>query len=228
MKYAKFQQQVADFINKSNLAHIIPTLIRYGQELLEEELRLETMIVNQTNDVGIGDQSFLEPALFIEMKSVRLMSASATHEKYPPLVKKEWDYFSDNKLPLTDAGRPDKYAISNVVETVESSLPDTGITALTAESFVFNRPAGEAYLIEQTFYRKQAVMVEDEDANWWLTNAEEAFLYATLVKARGYLAKDDPRRDQWAGQYIIAKDSIIAKDNRARRGGQISRNKPWR
>lgn len=227
MKYAEFQEQIGDFINKDNLDHIIPSFIRYGQDLLETDLRLESMIVNETNDIAIGDQSFLEPDLFIEMKTVRLIAVS-TFTKYPPLIKKEWDYFVENLLPLTDSGRPKLYARTNIIETSEGSLPDTGITAVDARSFIFDRPSSEAYSIEMSFYRKEAQMSADEAANWWLTNAEEAFLYAALVKASGYLAKDDPRIKIWADLYTTAKDGVEDKDRRARSGGEAPKaNKTW-
>ncbi|MCK4786540.1 MAG: hypothetical protein KAV87_22465 [Desulfobacteraceae bacterium] len=220
MKYLEFKEVVGDWLNKDNLSHIIPSLIRYGQEFLENDLRLEPMQTVQNIAIAQDTQSFLEPDRFIEMVSARLLSADDSHVKHPPLNKKEWQYFVDNGLPYTDARMPKTYARINIAETTDASLPDTGITALSGRSFLFDAPADAAYLLEYTFYRKELPFTTDISTNWWLTNAEEALLHATLIKASTYLANDDPRIKTWLAGYEIAKSSLEEADYRARRGGQ--------
>jgi hypothetical protein len=227
MRYGKLRTTVAEWLDKSNLDHMIPTFIRFGQNLLEAEMRLESMIATQNIALAIGAQSFLEPSLFLELDTVRLMSADDSHVKYKPMTKREWRFFVENHLPSVDPGLPEYYARANVVETTDVSLPDTGITALTARSFVFDRPADVAYILEYSFYRKEAELVADSDTNWWLTNAEEALLYAAMAKAAVYLADDDPRIKTWLTGYELAKEALVSNDRKARRGGsKPSVNRP--
>ena len=129
-------------------------------------------------------------------------------------------------MPRIDSGEPYLYARANIIETTDASLPDTGIDVLTARSFVFERPTNLDYILEYQFYRKEAAFTTSSSTNWWLTNAEEALLHATLVKASVYLANDDPRIDIWLAGYELAKDTLETNDRRARRGGSApNRNK---
>lgn len=219
MGYDQFKQTVTDFLNKRNVADIVPTLIRFGQEKLEKELRLESMIAVVANDIAINAQSFLEPTGFLEMKTVRLLSDSDSHLKYDPLVKREWEWFVENNFPRTDTGRPVNYARLNIVETDDVGLPDTGITAVAARSFVFDHPLDAAYIIETSFYRKETAFSTPSSTNWWLENAEKAFLYATLIEADGFLANNDPRVKTWQKNLEDAVEILEDNDRRARRGG---------
>lgn len=226
MKYAEFKTTVADWLNKSNLNGMIPALIRYGQEMLEADLKLDSMIVVQNIDLASGAESFLEPDRFLEMVTARLISDSDSHIKYDPLQKKEWKFFVDNLYPEVSAGLPLYYSRANIVETTDASLPDTGITALSARSFVFEKPTDADYILEYQFYRKEAEFTTASSTNWWLANAEEALLHAVLVKASVYLANDDPRIDVWLAGYELAKGQLETNDRRARRGGSApNRNK---
>jgi hypothetical protein len=219
MKYGELKTTVGEYLNKKNLNAMIPSFIRFGQAYLEKELRLESMQATQDLALAAGSQSFLEPDLFLEMGLARFMSDTDQHEKFDPMDKKDWEYFLENKLPSTSAGIPKMYSRINIVETTDVSLPDTGITALSARSFVFERPTDKDYVLQYSFYRREAAFTTDSSTNWWLTNAEEALIYASLVKASIFLANGDPRKDVWATGLGLSIDELEENDRAARRGG---------
>lgn len=227
MKYSQLKQRVADYLNKSNLKGMIPSFIDYGQDYLESELRLEPMIALQDIDIAQGVQSFLEPDLFLEMIGARMVSDTSGHDKFQPLSKKEWEHFLLNKLPSADSGMPKLYARINIVETTdqvddEDVLPDTGIDAITARSFLFDRPTDKDYILQYSFYRKEAKLAADSSTNWWLANAEKALIFAALKEASIYLANGDPRKDIWKIGLENALEELENNDNKARRGGETA------
>lgn len=185
--YTTFASMVADYLNRQDLANIIPSFIQMAQERLTRDLRTRQMLALATTTITSTNGTIGLPADFLEMKEMHLVgNPQITLEFQTP------DQFFRNFVNSIN-GRPIYYTIiGNQFQL--APVPDTTYTA------------------QMLYYYKPTFISATNASNIYLTNYPDALLYATLAQAEPYL-KNDARVATWASLYESTIGAILKNDD---------------
>jgi hypothetical protein len=209
MNYAELEQAIKDWINKPNLGKIVPTLIRFGQRDLEDNLRIRPMEYNPTTaNVNAGTASLALPSDYIELLWLKLIDGTAVF----PIAYRE-DY---------------KTMMQLAYNTNDTGLPV--MIARVADNLVFDIKTDIAYTRDWAYYRRLTTLIAaaPSNTNWWSENAEEAFLMACLNKASLYVSgipKED--KEKWASAALETRERLRLGNSSESTSGVILRSAPW-
>jgi hypothetical protein len=213
MNYAELSMAISDWLNKDSIDKVIPTIIRFGQRDLEDNLRIRPMEYHPaTASLAAGEDALALPSDFLELI-------------YLVLIKDNVRYVVDGRES------------SRTLYTERPSVTETGVprhVARVADDFVFDVLLDVAYTRDWMYYRRLPVLVASAsgtppgNSNWWSENAEEAFLMSCLNKSSLYvtgISAEDKKK--WAGAYEANLDRLRFKEAREATGGSVMRSKPF-
>jgi len=213
MNYAELSMAIMDWSNKDSIDKIMPTVIRFGQRDLEDNLRIRPMEYHPaTATVSAGEDALALPSDFLEMILLQLIK-------------------DDVRYPIIDRDSP------LVIYTERPSVTETGLpckVARVADDLVFDVLTDVAYTRDWIYYRRLPVLVASAsgdppgNSNWWSENAEEALLFSCLTKLSMYVTGvSDSDKKKWQDAYDAAKAVLMFKEARETTGGHIVRTSPW-
>jgi len=191
--YSELQTAIQDFLNRDDLASVVPTFISLAEAQMQRELRHPRMM---QRSVGQIDSRY-SPVPEYWLETIRF------HISNPDSYRLELTSLDDMMQLRSESrgqtGRPTHYA--HVGETLE----------------VFPTPDDE-YDIELLYYKKIPALSDSNASNWILEIAPDAYLYGALVQSAPYL-KDDARVQVWGGLYASAIQAINTEGEKQRFGG---------
>jgi hypothetical protein len=214
MNYAELSMAISDWLNKDSIDKVIPTIIRFGQRDLEDNLRIRPMEYHPTTaTVAAGEDALALPSDYLEMI-------------YLVLIKDNVRYPVDGReSPLG-------------MYTERPSVTETGIprkVARVADDFVFDVLTDAIYTRDWSYYRRLPVLVASVagtpagNSNWWSESAEEAFLMSCLNKASLYVTGiTEGDKKKWADAYALNLDRLRLREARETTGGNIIRSSNWK
>lgn len=213
MNYAELSQAIGDWLHKDSLDKIMPTLIRFGQRQLEDDLRIRPMEYHPaTASVAAASASLALPSDYLEM--IYLM-----------LVK------DDVRYPITVRSSP-LAMYSSQFSTIETGTP--AIVSRIADDLVFDVLLDTAYTRDWCYYRRLPVLVASAagtpagNSNWWSENAEEAFLMSCLNKSSMYVTGvSGEDKKKWEDGYLTTLGNLKTKEAREATGGNVLRSAPF-
>lgn len=190
--FAELKTAVADFLNRDDMAAIIPSFVALAEADMNRKLRT---IAQETRSTATLDAQYSQlPLDWLETISIRISGADTR------LVLASLAEISDKRATYNDqAGKPTHYA--HVAGGLE----------------LYPTPDDE-YTAELVYHAKITALTTDGSTNWVLTNHPDAYLYGALVHSAPYL-KDDPRIEVWASLYAAAIASINQASDAARYSG---------
>lgn len=185
--YTTFASMVADYLNRQDLANIIPSFIQMAQERLTRDLRTRQMLALATTTITSTNGTIGLPTDFLEMKEMHLIgNPQVTLEFQTP------DQFFRNVVNSI-SGRPFYYTIiGNQFQLAPK--PDTN------------------YTVQMLYYYEPTFISATNASNIYLTNYPDALLYATLAQAEPYL-KNDARVTTWTSLYESTIATILKNDD---------------
>lgn len=191
--YTQLKSAIADFLDRDDLASVIPTFIFAAEKQMEKEIRHPRMMRRSEGQID----SRYSPVPPTWLETIRL------HVSGDPSYRLELTSL-DDMLQLREQtggtpGRPTHYA--HFGENIE----------------VFPNP-DTAYDIELMYYEKLPVLSDSNTSNWLLEVAPEAYLYGALLHSAPYL-KDDARMQVWGSLYAGAVAGVNNQAEQARFGG---------
>ena len=193
--YTELKSAIADWLNRDDMASVIPTFISLAEVGMERVLRTRNMLVRAT--ANIDTQYSALPGDFLEIRSVKLTGVAPIQ----PLGFQTMEAMDDLDATSTGAGKPLYYSV------VGNQLR------------VHPAPAG-IYVAELAYYAKLDKLSDSVANNWILTQHPDAYLYGSLLQAAPYL-KDDERTAVWTTLYAAAVQAMQAADERASTSGGI-------
>ena len=210
MNYAELAMAISDWLNKDQIDKVLPTIIRFGQRDLEDNLRIRPMEYHPTtSSLSAGEDALALPSDFLELI-------------YLVLIKDNVRYPVDGR----EAAR--------VLYTERPSVTETGIprkVARVADDFVFDVLTDAVYTRDWSYYRRLPVLVAaaPNNTNWWSENAEEAFLMSCLNKASMYVSGiPEGDKKKWADGNLLAREGLKFKEARETTGGSVLRSSNWK
>ena len=197
--FAELKSSIADFLNRDDLASVIPDFITLAEADMNRTVRhwRQEARTSQTIDAQYEDL----PADFLEVVRYYVTSGDT------------------NSLELISQGE--------MLERRERSLNTTGkpqYYAITAGQAEFYPTPDGSYTAELYYMQRIAALSDSNTSNWVLQYYPDAYLYGALVHSAPYLA-DDNRTVVWSSLYQNAINAINMESEKAKFGGSGRRMK---
>ena len=213
MNYAELSQAISDWLNKDSIDKVIPTIIRFGQRDLEDNLRIRPMEYHPaTATIAAGEDNLALPSDFLELIYLQLILSGA---RYP---------IECRESPLV--------MYSGRYSTTETGLPQA-VTRIGDDLF-FDVLLDVQYTLDWCYYRRLPVLTSSTsgtippNSNWWSESAEEAFLMSCLNKASLYVTGiTEGDKKKWAEAYALNLDRLRTREARETTGGNVIRSSAW-
>jgi hypothetical protein len=203
MNYAQLQSNIADFLNRSDLAAVIPTFIGLAESQMERALRVRQMLGRST--AQIDTQYSALPSDFLEAKTFKITS-SRPIQPVEFVTPEQMD--SAEQQSAGANGIPKYFTVVGNQIRVHPS-PDA------------------TYDAELTYFSKLPKLSSSNTSNWLLASSPDAYLYGALMQSAPYL-KDDERVAVWGTLYNTAIEAIKTADQNASASGLVkARVKPF-
>ena len=197
--YAELKTNIADFLNRDDLAAISSTFISLAEDDLN--LRLRHWRQEKRSTAEIDTQYSAIPADMLEI--IRFYTTSGDTRPLELISQAE---MLDRKFRnLNTSGQPAYYALT------------------AGEIEVYPVPDG-TYTSELYYYSRIPALSDSNTSNWVLDYYSSAYLYGSLIHSAPYL-KDDARIQVWAALYQNAIDAINTESEKAKFGGSGRRMK---
>jgi hypothetical protein len=197
--YAELKTNIAEFLNRDDLASISSTFISLAEDDLN--LRLRHWRQEKRSTAEIDTQYSAIPADMLEI--IRFYTTSGDTRPLELISQAE---MLDRKFRnLNTSGQPAYYALT------------------AGEIEVYPVPDG-TYTSELYYYSRIPALSDSNTSNWVLDYYSSAYLYGSLIHSAPYL-KDDARIQVWAALYQSAIDAINTEGEKAKYGGSGRRMK---
>jgi hypothetical protein len=189
MNYTELQAAIASFLNRQDLASVIPTFVSLVEAHLNRTLRHRSMLGRATANLDTDFTTL--PADFLEAKNIQLNTNPVTSLRFVTIEHAD--------LLKTEAtGQPQYYTlVGDTLEVVPS--PDA------------------SYTVELVYYKKLPALASNS-TNWLLTAHPDVYLYGALMQAAPYL-KNDERLQVWGSLYTAAVSDLNASSDKAEFSG---------
>lgn len=193
--YDSLRTAIGDWLNRGDLAAVIPTFIGLAESYFDKNLRAREMWA--TVSITAVDGSAPLPADMAELVTVRSITRG----------NRKLEYVSPREaieIESIDGARVlDYYTIAG------GSLRTVPRLTGTEE-------------IQIDYYARVPRLGASQPTNWLLTRAPEMYLYGALVQSAPYL-KDDARVQTWADLLQRSLDDLRIDDERAEFSGSTLR-----
>jgi hypothetical protein len=198
--YDELKAAIADWLDRADLAPVIPQFVALAEAQFNRVLRVRQMIKRAT--ASIESHFTPLPGDFLEAANVQSNTAPGR-----PLQVMSMEV-ADRLRADTPNGVPTNFTI--VGDTLElvpvPSAPST---------------------IEMTYYARIPALSATTQSNWLLLSSPDLYLYAALLQTAPYL-RDDERVTVWAALYESRLDEMRVADERAAFGGSVLIARPRR
>lgn len=194
--YDELKATVADWLNRGDLAAVIPSFISLAEARFNRDLRVRQMIKRATAETDSGENYVTLPGDWLQARNIQIYEGSI------PIA-----------LEYMTLEQADDYKRQR--GSVSGSARYFNVTGNQLE-IVPEPPAGTS--IEMAYYEKIPALSESSQSNWLLSTWPDMYLYGTLAHTAPYL-KDDERIAVWAALYDRGLEEIRLADERAQYSG---------
>lgn len=184
--YTELQASVASFLHRTDLAAIIPDLIKLAEHDIYVDLdsTQQDMVANLVT--AGGTETVALPADFIKLRSIFLNG--------------------DGRKVDVDYVTPKQYQF----ESADGRSGEPQIYTIIGTNLYFYPLPDAIYTVPLT-YQAQVPALATAGTNWLMTKFPAIYLYGTLKAASPYL-KNDARLATWQALYRNAIDGVNVKD----------------
>lgn len=190
--YSELQSAVEAWLDSSAHTSRVPDFITLGENRVYRELRIRTMETALSVSVSGGVAAM--PSDYVELKH-----AAISGSPNQPLLKQTAEWVFRN-YPTRSADSKPKYIAED------------------GDNFIFGPYPDTTYTLVGTYYARLAALSATNTTNWFITNAPDILLAASLVEAWEYIG-NDKERDYWEIRYQNAKRMIQKEDNKRKISG---------
>lgn len=203
MNYAQLQSNIADFLNRTDLAAVIPTFIGLTEAQMERALRVRQMMGRSTAPIDTEYSAL--PADFLEAKTFKITSAR-------PIQPVE--FVTPEQMDAAQQQSAGAQGIPKYFTIIGNQIRVHPVPDAT-------------YTGELTYFTRLPKLSNTNTMNWLLSSSPDAYLYGSLMQAAPYL-KDDERVAVWGTLYNTAIEALKTADQNASASGLVkARVKPF-
>src|SRR6056297_2489490 len=191
--YAELQTTISDFLNRDDLAAVVPTFISLAEARINRELRHFNMVKRST-------------------------AAADTRYSTPPgdWLETVRFYITDN--PPSDLELVSQNDMAQMRQQNGDSKGRPRFYAVTAGEFEFLPTPDTSYQSELVYYADVPALSDSNPSNWLLSKYPDIYLYGALVQSAPYL-DEDQRATTWVALYQSAVDAANMESEKARHSG---------
>jgi len=197
--YTELKSAIADFLNRDDLAAVIPTFISLAEADINRMVRHWRM--EKITSFEMSSRYSTLPADFLEV--IRLENVS--DDARPIELISQGEMQARRYRNLDTSGSPTYYAV----------------TAGKIEAYP---TPDNTYAVDLYYYAKTQSLGGDTTTNWLLEYFPDAYLYSALIHSAPYLQEDN-RIQTWAALQQNALNSINADSEKSKFGGSGRRMK---
>ena len=184
--YATLQTAVSDYLARDDLSTFVPNFVQNAENKLYRSLNLRNE--ETALDVSISSGVAAVPDDFKALKYAYFDGSPVTPLKWTTAEEVYNDY------PLRS----------------DSAIPS--LIAREGSNFIFG-PVSKDGTLKGIYYAKQDPL-RTTDPSWYVTNAPEVLLYASLLEAEPFIM-NDPRINVWKSFLLDALDTLKAEQMNA-------------
>jgi hypothetical protein len=197
--YATLKTEVAAWLHRTDLTAAIPGLIQFAEGRIYRDLRLACMEAALSSTMSSG--AIAVPTGYIELKNAYIAGNASQ-----PLLRRDAEWIYGNYPTRSASGVP-KYI------------------GREASNFIFGPYPDSDYTVNGIYYKRLDALSASNTGNWFITNAPELLLFATLCEAEPYLV-NDPRLVVWERKYAQIKDALQRQEDNEAFSGSILSSSP--
>ena len=194
--YTELKDSVADFLNRDDLASVVPTFISLAEAQLQRDIRHWRMEARASGQVSGGDQYMQIPADWVE--TIRL---HVTGGGTKPLTLQSRATIADLRAKKNDIAGGDLRFYAHADGQFE----------------LYPTPSEDTDF-ELLYVQKIPALSDSNASNWLLEYAPDVYLYGALLHSAPYLA-EDARIQVWAQLYSAAVQRINQASDDAKYSG---------
>jgi len=189
--YSELKAAIADFLNRDDLASVIPTFIRLGEDSIGRDLRHTRQ---EKRVQAVLDERYENlPTDYLEMRRATLDDGSQLR-----LISS--DDMADMRVKSGDISGKPKYYFITADQIEFYPTPDGGNT------------------VTLLYYAHIPHLDATNDVTWLLQSNSDIYLYSALMHTAAYL-QDDQRLTLWASLYKSAVDKLNQNSEKAQYSG---------
>lgn len=194
--YSTLKDNIADWLNRTDLTSQIPVFIQLAEADLNRRLRVKDTIVRA--DAAVDAQYTTLPTDLTEIKSFFLKTNPVTRMEFvtnEQMEKLKYQGYSSTGTPL----------YYTIIGSTTEFLP----------------APDQSYTAEIIYYAKLTALSDSATSNWLLTKYPDIYLYGALAQSAPYL-RDDERIALWSSLYEKGLTQLeIASDRAEFTGGVL-------
>lgn len=189
--YSALQTSIGDWLNRSDLASVIPDFITMAEAQFNRVLRHRKMVERAT--ATLDSEYSAMPADWLE--SIRYQ-------------------LNTNPITVMEFVSPDQAAV--LKGAYSTSGKPIFYSQIGQQFQVIPAPdSGSAYTGELTYYAKIPALSSGNTSNWLLVDSPDIYLYGSLLQSAPYL-QDDQRLAVWSAIYQRLLEDLKVSDERSR------------
>lgn len=195
--YSDLKSTVADWLNRSDLAAVVPSFISLAEAGFNKDERFRNQKSIVRAQATFNSEYEALPLDYLEMLNLtNLTTVPFTRVQFLSLNQAD-----EYKRDFSTSGVPKYYSIvGNQIQLLP--IPGSDITA------------------EMVYYAKIPALSDSNTTNWLLDNHPDVYLYGTLIQSAPYL-KDDERIATWSALFEKAVNDMDIADDRALYAGAV-------
>lgn len=195
--YENLKLEIADYLNRKELADNISTFIQLAESKINRDLRLrEQEQLSYTEYNTTATSPFIAvPSKYIEFLTLKIKLTSESDDNYEPLQYLEPARIQEE---YRASGEPEYYTLRNQLE----------LNCLPANNYTL-----------RMHYIKSWDIASDL-TNWLLTNHPDVYLFGALANAMPFL-KNDKRIPTWTAAWTEAMAALNEVAERGRDMGEL-------
>lgn len=168
--YAELRTAAASWLHRSDLSADIPNFIGLGEWRMARDLRISPLMATATVAVSAGASTGTLPTGYLETINIRIASGA------------ELVYVPPDTIDRVPSGSvPWCYTLLGTTITVAPTWTAGGNLSVT-------------------YFKKETELSDSATTNWYILNAPDTLLYATLMEAAPFL-NNDSRVGLWKDYY---------------------------
>lgn len=183
--YSELKTAVANWLNRSDLSAYITDFVMMGEKRIYRELRVRAMEASLSSAISSG--VIAVPNGYVELKFAYIDGSPVQR-----LTKKDPGWIYEYYSTRSANGKPN-------------------FIAREVDNFIFGPYPDSAYTVKGVYYKRLDALSDVNTTNWFITNAPDLLLFASLAEAEPFL-KNDERIALWEAKYDKIKNQIMSED----------------
>lgn len=195
--YSDLKTAVGNWLNRSDLSTYIPDLVRFGELRVYRDLRIRAMESALSVTIDTSGNAAI-PSDYMELKSSYINGSPVQY-----LQRRALEFIYE-KYPTRSSDGAPKFI------------------AREGDNFIFGPFPDSTYTVKGRYYARLPALSDSNTTNWFITNAPDVLLFASLLEAEPFI-KNDERLALWQTKYEQVKESIEAEESREAYSGSTLR-----